>query len=114
MVPTTEGSAGSPSDAVSTTVPASGGGVFPAASAINCAAVRGGSDGAAAAAETMDPASMPPAAATIPAGTAHLALRGRFAGFFMTLRLSFPRLGLLALASWVTQPFSVGGCRLDR
>ena len=78
-MPTTEGSAGSPSDAVSTTVPASGGGVVPATSASNCAAVRDGSDGAAAAAATMDPASSPPATATIPAGTAHLALRGKFA-----------------------------------
>ena len=83
-VPTTEGSAGSPSAAVSTTVPAIGGVVLAATSASNCAAERGGSDGVAAAAETMDPASRP-VTATIPAGTAHLARRGISMSFFMTL-----------------------------
>src|SRR5579875_6071 len=78
------GSWGSPSDAVSTTVPVSGGtDAVLATEASNCAGVRAGSAGAAWATETTDPAITPPVRATAPAGTAHRALRDRFAKRFM-------------------------------
>ena len=84
------GSAGRPSDAVSTTVPVSGGAdVLAASAASSCAGVRDGSSGAAWAAGITDPASTPPATATAPAGTAHRTRRGRFTLCFMMLRLSF-------------------------
>ena len=72
------GRAGSPSDAVSMTVPDSGGDAgAPVTAARSWAAVRAGSRGAAAAPGVADPASRPPAATTIAAGTVHRARRGR-------------------------------------
>src|SRR5215472_352198 len=70
------GSCGMPSDAVSTTVPVSGGGALRLASAAsNCAGVRAGSFGAACAIVTADAVATAATAATAPAGTAHRARR---------------------------------------
>src|SRR5262249_44839632 len=65
------GSGGRPNEAVSTTVPVSGGVVESAPSASSWAAVRGGSPGAAWAAEISDPASPPPVMTSAPAGMTH-------------------------------------------
>ena len=68
------GRLGRPSEAVSTTVPVSGGTeVWPATSASTWAGVRAGRVGAACATEISDPASTPPRMTTTPTGTAHRA-----------------------------------------
>ena len=72
------GSAGRPNEAVSTTVPVSGGVVESATSASSWAAVRAGSPGAAWADEISDPARTPPVTTSAPAGIAHLARRDSF------------------------------------
>ena len=72
------GSEGSPNEAVSTTVPVSGGGVESATSASSWAAVRAGSPGAACAAVISEPARTPPVMTSAPAGIAHLARRDSF------------------------------------
>ena len=72
------GSAGKPNEAVSTTVPVSGGVVESATSASSWAGVRAGSPGAAWAVEISDPAKTPPVITSAPAGTAHLARRDNF------------------------------------
>jgi hypothetical protein len=74
------GSEGSPNDAVSTTVPVSGGAVASATWASSWAGVRVGSPGAAEAEEISDPARTPPVTTSAPAGTAHRARRDDIRG----------------------------------
>src|SRR5580693_665190 len=83
------GNCGRPSDVVSTTVPVSGGIVWPAAmSASSCAGVLAGSVGAACAVVMSEPAMMPPVAIVATAGTAHLARLDSF-GTCMVSHLPF-------------------------
>jgi hypothetical protein len=67
------GSLGRPNEAVSTTVPVSGGVWESATWASSCAGVRAGSPGAAWATDISDPAITPPVMTSAAAGTAHLA-----------------------------------------
>src|SRR5215469_4174934 len=71
------GNCGTPSEAVSTTVPVSGGGAewSPASAASSSAGVRGGSDGAACATVIAEIVATAATAAITPAGTAHLPRR---------------------------------------
>ena len=78
------GRLGRPSEAVSTTVPVSGGVVESATWASSCAGVRDGSPGEAWATEISDPASTPPVMMSAPAGTAHLARLDSFGTATMT------------------------------
>src|SRR5215471_2378804 len=82
------GSCGIPSEAVSTTVPVSGGTApGPATAASSCAGVRGGSAGAACATVIADAMPTAATAATAPAGTTHRLRRENFGTAAMSTSL---------------------------
>src|SRR5215813_2088776 len=85
------GSCGMPSDAVSTTVPVSGGTLpGPATAVSSCAGVRGGSAGEACATVIADAMPTAATAATMPAGTAHRLRRENFGTAAMNLTPRWP------------------------
>src|ERR1039458_6753520 len=100
------GSWGTPSAAVSTTVPVSAGGgpECPTTAASSCAAVRAGSSGAAWATLIMEPAVTPAVTATTPAGTAHRVRREIFSNGFIA-----PHSAVSGGAGWrLTRPIKPG------